>query len=120
MGLLDGGLANIFSAALSGIYLGAVLHRWSSTDDGQGGGTSSFADEAVKAQLDATTQAQRQETGYVDSDQRILVLADGVDPITVGDEISIRDQRWKIASVMTDPARAYYDLRGRLSAVEAS
>lgn len=114
MGLLDGGIAATFSAALSGLYLDASLYRWSTADDGEGGGTSAFAAaEAVKAQLDATTQAQRGETGYVDTDQRILVLADGVDPITTDDEITVRGIRWKIASVAADAAASYYDLRGR-------
>lgn len=114
MGLLDGGIAATVSAALSGIYLDATLHRWSMVEDGQGGGTSAFADsEAVKAQLDQATQAQREAQGYSDTDQRILVLADGVTAPTTDDEITVRGQRWKIASVATDAAASYYDLRGR-------
>lgn len=119
-GLLDGGIAAVVSSALRGLYLDATLHRWSSTDNGKGGGTSSFADDAVKAQLDATTQAQRLSEGYSDSDQRILVLAAGVDAPTTDDEISVRGQRWKIASVATSAAGSYYELRGRLSDQEAS
>lgn len=120
MGLLDGSIAATFSAALSGLYLDATLHRWSTTDDGQGGGTTAWANEAVKAQLDQTTQAQQRSEGFTDTDQRILVLAHGVDIPSVDDEISVRDQRWKIASVTMDAAASYYDLRGRLSAAEAS
>lgn len=120
MGLLDGGISALVSSALAGLYLDATLHRWSTTPDGRGGGTSSFDDEPVKAQLDATTQAQRMSEGYSDSDQRILVLAYGLDPPSVDDEISVRGQRWKIASVFTSAASSYYELRGRLSAEEAS
>lgn len=115
MGLLDGGIASIFSAALSGLYLDATLHRATLTDDGEGGGTSSFADAAVKAQLDQTTHAQRMAEGYSDTDQRILVLARGVTAPTTDDEITVRGERWKIASVTMDAAASYYDLRGRLS-----
>lgn len=85
-----------------------------------GGGVSGFSDEAVKAQLDQTTQAQQRGEGYTDTDQRILVLAHGVTAPTVDDEITVRDVRWKIASVNTDAAGSYYDLRGRLSGIEAS
>jgi hypothetical protein len=118
--MLDGAVAAVFSAAFSGFYLDATLHRATFTDDGMGGGSATFGEEAVKAQLDATTQAQRAAEGYTDTDQRILVLASGVDEITTDDEITVNDKRWAIASVSRDPAGAYYDLRGRLSGVEAS
>lgn len=120
MSLLDSGIAAMVSAALSGLYLDATLHRWSTVDDGMGGGTSGFSSEAVKAQLDQTTQAQQRGEGYTDTDQRILVLAHGIDAPTTDDEITVRDQRWKIASVTMDAAKSYYDLRGRLSGTEAS
>lgn len=118
MGLLDGSLASVFSTAFAPFYLDASLHRWITTLDGKGGGSSSFATaEPVKAQLDATTQAQEGGDSYVDSDQRILVLASGIDPITTDDEITVGGTRWAIASVTRDPAGAYYDLRGRKSGV---
>lgn len=115
MGLLDGGMAAILDAAFSGIYLDATLHRPTLTDDGAGGGSSSFVDEPVKAQLDSTTQEMQQAIDFTDTDQRILVLAHGVDPFTTDAEITVRDIRWSIASVSQDPAAAYYELRGRKS-----
>lgn len=118
--MLDGALAAVFAEAFSGFYLDATLHRATLTDDGQGGGTASFANEEVKAQLDATTQAQQTAEGFTDTDQRIFVLAHGLDAPGIDDEITVRDQRWQIASVATDPAGAYYELRGRLSHREAS
>lgn len=118
--MLDGAVAAVFNQAFSGFYLDATLHRTTLTDDGQGGGSASHANEVVKAQLDSTTDAQRAADGYADTDQRIFVLAQGIDAPNVDDEITVRDQRWQIASVTTDPAGAYYELRGRRSAVEAS
>ncbi len=120
MGLLDGGLASVFASAFSSFYLDATLHRSTITPDGRGGGTTGFADSAVKAQLDSTTQAQQGADGYVDTDQRILVLASGLAPITTDDEITIEGVRWAIESVSRDPAGAYFDLRGRKSGTEAS
>lgn len=114
MGLLDGGLANVFSAALSGLYLDAALYRRNDTPDGKGGGARGFLpSEPVKAQLDQTRQAPHE--GAVDTEQRILVLAAGIDPITTDDEIEVGGIRWAISHVATDPAQAYYDLRGRTS-----
>jgi hypothetical protein len=116
MGLLDGGLAQIFHSAFSGIFLDGWLHRSQLTDDGVGGGSESFASpEAVKASLDAMTEAMRQQQGYVETDQRILVLAHGVDKPTTDDEITVKGKRWMIEYVGTDPATAAYELRGRLS-----
>lgn len=115
MGLLDGGVARVFSSAFSGFYLDAILHRATITKDGKGGGSASFDDEAVKAQLDSATEAHRSTEGYVDTDQRILVLAADLAQITTDDEITVDGRRWQIASVTVDPAGSYYDLRGRLS-----
>lgn len=113
-GLLDGGLAATFAAAFGSTFLDATLYRWSTVDDGKGGGFSSFrAGTPVKAQLDQTTQAMQMADGYVDTDQRILVLASGVAPITTDDEITVGGTRWMIASVSQDPAKTYYELRGR-------
>lgn len=116
-GLLDGGLATAFSAAFAPIFLDGTLYRWSTVSDGKGGGSSSFdGGTAVKAQLDQTTEAMQSADGYVDTDQRILVLASGVAPISTDDEIAVAGTRWMIASAARDPAGAYYDLRGRRKA----
>ena len=115
MGLLDGGIARVMSGALSSIYLDATLHRATITPDGKGGGSTSFEDEPCKAQIDRTTQAQQRAGDFQDTDQRILVLAAGLDPISTDDEISAGGSRWAISSVSQDPAGAYFDLRGRLS-----
>lgn len=118
MGLLDGGLASVFSGIMGSFYMDATLHRLNSDgDDGMGGGSNEafFPDEPVKAQLDQTTWAQQSDGGFTDRDQRILVLANGVAQITPADEITVKGIRWQIASVTQDPCGAYYDLRGRLS-----
>lgn len=118
MGLLDGGLASLFSTALSGLYLDATLHRATLTDNGKGGGSASFADQLVKAQLDRTIE--RKVDGVVDTYQRILVLASGLALITSDDEITVGDVRWSIADVSRDPAGAYFDLAGRKSGRQAA
>jgi hypothetical protein len=120
MSLLEGDVSGFFSAAFAGFFLDAQLYRPNAfADNGKGGGSggSGFADpEPVKAQLDQVTQAMRSSEGFVDSDQRILVLASGIAPITTDCEISVGGTRWQIASVSQDPARSYYELRGRRKA----
>lgn len=120
MGLLDGGMASVFAGIMGTYFLDATLHRATMSDDGAGGGSVSFSDYPVKAQIDAATQAMREAQGYTDTDQRILVLASGIGEITTDDEITVDGRRWSVASVAADPAQAYFDLRGRLSGVEAS
>ncbi len=117
MGLLDGQLAGVFSSIMGTFFLDASLFRAVISHDGEGGGSNSFAaPEAVKAQLDSTTTAQQGGDGFIDTDQRILVLASGIAPISTDDEIAVGGKRWAIASVTVDPVGSYYDLRGRLSA----
>lgn len=114
MGLLDGQIAATFAAVFGPRYLDGTLYRWSTVSDGMGGGTSGFDDgTAVKVQIDQATQAMQQSEGFVDTDQRILVLAEGVATITTDCEISAGGSRWMIESVGIDPAGSYYELRGR-------
>jgi hypothetical protein len=116
MGLLDGDLAATFAAALGPVYLDGTLYRpHEFADDGAGGGQAvGFGPgEPVKVQIDAATQAMQRADGFVDTDQRILVLAHGVAMITTDCEISAGGKRYMIESVGTDPAGSYYELRGR-------
>lgn len=116
MSLLEGDVASFFSSAFGGFYLDALLYRPNAfNDDGKGGGSGGgFATpETVKAQLDQTTDAMRAAEGFVETDQRIIVLAHGIAAITTDCEIEVGGTRWMIATVSQDPAKAYYELRGR-------
>lgn len=113
MGLLDGGVAAAFSGAFSSFYLDATVHRPTITEDGEGGGSIHYADEPVKAQLDAATEAMRSSDGYTDKDVRILVLAHGLAEIDSDCQITLKGVRYSIANPSQDPAGAYWELRGR-------
>lgn len=113
MALLDGDLRASFAQVFSSFYLDATLHRRTITYDSEGGGAEAEVDEAVKAQLSRTTQKMRDRDSYVDTDQRILVLAEGIDPIDTECEITVKGQRWSIAFAEQDPVGAYWDLHGR-------
>lgn len=114
MGLLDGGAAAAFAGIFSGIYLDGTLHRATTIDDGEGGGSTTYADEAVKAQLEACTEAMRQADGYTDLDVRILVLASGVARPDTDTQITVDGTRYAVQPpVYRDPCGSYWDCRAR-------
>ena len=120
MGLLNGGAAKIFAGVFKGIYLKSIYHDGTLSDDGKGGGSRSFTDHDCMAAYEEMSEAQRREEGYMDTDQRIFVLAfhegQPIPEITGDGEITVDGERWSIETVRRDPARAYYDIRGRTSA----
>lgn len=112
-GFLDGGIADTFASIFGGIYLSATLHRPTTTDDGMGGGSTTWTDEAVKIQPDSATQAMVASAGYVESDGRMLMLASGhADPDT-DCELTYGSTRFMVVNWSTDPCRSYFDLHVR-------
>lgn len=118
MGLLDGGIASIFGAVLSGLYLPATLHLpGTRTDDIEG--NISYGPETdipCRAQVDAATYAMRQSEGYSEGDVRILILSAGLPvEITTDHQITVSGKRWMIASAEQDAAASHWVLRGRVA-----
>ena len=112
-GLLDGGIASIFGKVFAGVYLPATLYRRVRTETDDGSVTIETELHACRAQIDAVTEAMRQAPGYTDTDQRILILSDTLDAVpTTDDEITVGGRTWGIASVASDPAQSYWELRG--------
>ena len=118
MALLDGGIAAIFGAAFSGLYLDATLHSGTGEPvydpvTGEITGYTGGGAVAVKAQVDTATEAMRQADGYAEGDARILVLAQGVGTITSDHRITVRGQQWLILSAELDAAQSHWTLRAR-------
>jgi hypothetical protein len=118
MGLLDGGIASIVSATLSGLYLDATLHTGTGEpiyDDDTGAitGYTNAGDVACKAQDDAATDAMRRAEGYAEGDARILILAQGIGTVTSDFTITVRGQDWRLLSAQLDAAEACWDCRAR-------
>lgn len=117
MGLLDGGLAQAFAGVFSAVYLDGTLYRATAfTDDGKGGGSGSGFDNGspVKVQVDQASYSMQQSDGYVEGDVRILMLAHGIgEAPSTDDEIAAGGVRYMIASVATDCAGSYFEMRGR-------
>lgn len=121
MSFLDGGVRTVFSSIFSGIYLDAQLYRpVEFDDDGAGGGEDAgHGDpEDVKVQPEATTQAMRDTPGYVETDRRFLMLAQGIDEPDTDCELAFEGDRWSVVNWSRDPCGAYYDLHTRFRKVE--
>jgi hypothetical protein len=117
MGLLDGGIAAIFSTALSGLYLDATIHRGTGDPlyDGDGNitGYADTGDEVCKAQVDTATEAMRRADGFAEGDARILILAHGLGPVTSDHQLTVRGQRWHLLSAELDAAQSHWTCRAR-------
>lgn len=116
MGLLNGGIAAIFGAALSGLYLPAMLHVPGAyaTDDEGNILPSVGTDLPCRAQVDAASYAMRQSEGYSEGDVRIIVLVAGLGiEIATDCQISVSDKRWMVGSAELDAASSHWICRGR-------
>jgi hypothetical protein len=120
MGLLDGGIARIFNAALSGLYLDGALHR-DGTDpiyenEGNITGYAGGADIPIKVQRDACTYAMRQSEGYSEGDVMLLILDAPLNGVKVTTDMQATDgdgDRWMIRSADLDAASSHWVCRGR-------
>ncbi|MGE7415444.1 hypothetical protein [Methylobacterium tarhaniae] len=113
MGLLDGGLAGIFGAAFSGIYLPGTLHRATLTRgaDKRVTGTG-FDDVPMRYQPNAISAEARARAGIPADVVLLLILSAGLGPsLTTEDEVTIDTGRYRILSASLDPARSHYDVR---------
>lgn len=118
MGLLDGGIASIFNAAFSGLYLDGTLHAGTGEpiyDETTGDitGYTEADDTAIKVQVDSATEAMRRADGFAEGDVRLLILAAGIPAITSDREVTVRGTRYRIQSAQLDAAASYWDCRGR-------
>ena len=113
MAVLTGEIASVFRTAFGGLYLDGTLHRPTTTDDGAGGGSATFADTAVKIQPEATTQAMRDAPGYVDTDKRYFILGYNLDAPNTDCELTTEGKRWLIVNWSRDPAGSYFDVHAR-------
>lgn len=114
MGLLDGGGAALMASVFGGIYLDGSLYRPTDTPNGMGGGTTAFAGENVKLQMEAATEAMRQAQGYTAQDVRFLMLAQGVARPNTDCQMGLDGIRYAIVGpVGRDPAGAYWDIHAR-------
>lgn len=119
MGLLDGSIAAIFSAAFSGLYLDGTLHAGTGgptydDDTGDVTGYTDGGDTAIKVQVDSATEAMRRAEGFAEGDVRLIVLAAGVPAITTDHQITARGERHAVLFAELDAAASHWVCRARL------
>lgn len=125
MGLLDGGIQSLMGSAFGWLYLPGTLTRVTLIEDGQGGGSEVPADQDCRVQVDACTEAMRQQAGYAATDVRLLILQAGVTggDITTDDRVTVLSgphagRTFEIASVgPQDPGSSYWECRATKIAV---
>lgn len=117
MGILDGGIASVFNAAFSGLYLSGTLHT--GTGDpifDEGGNVTGYldtGDTTVKAQVDVATEAMRRAEGFAEGDARLIILAQDIGTVTTDHQITVRGQLWHILSADLDAAASHWVCRAR-------
>lgn len=114
MALLDASLAQLFGAALGGLYRPATLHRVTQARVRGGSTVETVVDLACRAQIDSASEAMQPNVGAGDREVRILVLAASLaGTVTTADRISVGGDRYAVVAVDRDPAAALFDLRAR-------
>lgn len=116
MGLLDtDALKQYFGYAFSGIYGTGRLIRVEKVR-GPGGVMINryHPPETIKVQVDRCDEAMRKQSGFTDSDVKLLVLQSGVSSPapTTDDVIEAKGVRWNMYATGEDPASTHWRGRG--------
>lgn len=125
MGLLDGGIQSVMGSAFGWLYLPGTLTRVTLVDDGKGGGSETTVAQPCRVQVDACTEAMRQQAGYTATDVRLLILQAGVTggDITTDDRVTIlagphAGRTFEVDAVgPQDPGSSYWECRATKIAV---
>jgi hypothetical protein len=120
MGLLNGGIAAVFGAAFSGLYLDGTLHRGTGSPiydatNGDITGYTGGGDLGCNVQTDRTGDAVKGLDGYKPGDVALIVLAHGL-ASTITSDHEITDgygDRYRVHDVDRDAARSHFVCRGR-------
>ena len=105
----------LFGTVFGAIYDPGTLRRLVITNDGN---TATPQNIPIKLQVDACTEAMRQEEGYSSTDVSLIILQAGV----AGGAPKTTDQVWHSdgrkfkcsPTVTSDPVNSYWQIRGVL------
>lgn len=113
MGLLDGGIRDLFGGVFGSFYLDGTLHKATQTDDGQGGMSESIADHAIKYQRNERSDHTRAALKIPERDVFVFMLQYGmtVEPAT-DDRFTTSDGTFVVVTARQDPAGAYWLVHG--------
>lgn len=109
--------ANGFSARFGAPFVDAVA-KWPGTPVTDAGGSivtpAVPVEYSCRAQFDAPTQAMRAAEGFLETDARILVLADSLEvPLDTNASIIADGVKWALLTCQRDAAGIGYECRGR-------
>lgn len=117
MGLLDGDLAELFGAAMAGLYGAGRLLTVTTTEDTYGKETRTTEGMDVLVQIDRVTQAMRLAEGYSPEAVQLIILqrnavGDVVPRPKITDKINAGGRWWAADLVDSDPANSHWAMRG--------
>lgn len=114
MGLLDGGIATIIANALDFLLLDGTLRRENVT------GLDSYGNPVLGTPVtytfrgfeDEYTAGYRARAGIPETDVKIVIAANSISTMPVADDrLTIRSGWYQARNVVTDPARAVYEVQ---------
>lgn len=114
MGLLDGGLKEVFGNAFGPIFLPGSLVKISRTYDAAGAPTEIEATPiAVKCVPERITEAMRAAEEYTQDDVAFIILQKGVTgPLLSGDKLIFEGVTYRVgAPILQDAAKATWTFR---------
>lgn len=114
MGLLNGGIAELFGSVFGSFYLDATLLVPTFVPDGQGGGENTTQPQPVKVQRNELTQPQREAQGYAESDVAFIVLTRGApDSLNADCLLQFEGTTYTLHDPRLDPAGSHWLVRGK-------
>lgn len=102
----------IIAGAFAGQLEPGTLHVVSATYDVHRQAVRAFADEPLEGFVDTWDERTRVARGWPAETVAIVVLARGITRPKQGDEVTIRDRRYRVLLVLDGGAEATWELAG--------
>lgn len=117
MGLLDGGIQQLFGTVFSGLYLNGTWIVKAMVDNGKGGYTQTTTPKPMKYQQDEYSDFQKALAGIPTTDVRLLILQHGAGFTPSKDDKFTMDgvTYFRCVDFTQDPAKSYWKVHGTLT-----
>lgn len=113
MGILDGGIRNLFGTVMGTFYLDATLITVTNVYANDGTTTENTISQTVKVQEDAVSEFTRAQGNFSQNEKRFIVLQKCVTgQITGNDRLTIDGITYALREPDQDPAKSYWLVRG--------
>lgn len=116
MGLLDGGIRDLFFNAFKGLYLDGLLHAGTAQPiydtNGDITGYTDGGNVPIKVQTDRTGEQVKASEGYAQGDVTLIILArNEAGPVTINTDQTVTDgygDTYRIKDADQDAARSHW------------